>query len=303
MGVGVGGQTASRIGALAHTQPDQLLQVAGDGATQVCGAVWSHAPATTQVTGLPQHALVLHMAGSTLVEKWSGGRLLGHRSRIGSVSLVPAQVASTWVLSGHSRVAHVYVSPSGLEQAAQAVTDGAAASGALADFFAEADAGTAQLMRLLLAHAAAGTLDRLTHDDIMALLMPQLLRRFAVGAPVAGPSPRITLTSATLRRLFEYIDNRLATDIRLADLAALARLSNDHFLRAFKLAVGQTPHQYVVGRRLGQARRLLGSTTQPVAAIATATGFGGASHFAAAFRQHHGVSPSHWRLRQGLSAS
>ncbi|MEO7852286.1 MAG: AraC family transcriptional regulator [Rubrivivax sp.] len=282
---------AEHIGMLADAKPEALF--AGRPGLPLA-AVWSHAPVQAQVDGLQQHALVLHLSGSTLVEKWCDGRLLGHRSRIGSVSLVPAGVCTGWVLSGHSRVAHVYVDPQRLDALA-ASADGAARSGRLRDFFAEEDAVAASLIRAVLAHAQAGTLDGLAEDELMSLLLRHLLREHVEGRPMPPADARLTLTAALLRRLFGFIDARLGDELRLADLAGLAGLSDDHFLRAFKAAVGQTPHQYVLAQRVARAQQMLLRTGQPIAEIARALGFRGPSHFAAAFRQRAGASPSRWR--------
>lgn len=110
------------------------------------------------------------------MEKRCDGRLIGHRSRIGSVTLVPAHVASTWALSGHSRVAHLYLAPEQLANTALAA-DGPRCCGALRDFFAEPDDVAAALVRLVLAQPSGGTLDALAHDEIMALLARHLLGR------------------------------------------------------------------------------------------------------------------------------
>lgn len=284
---------AQRIGRLSHTEPDLLIS-AGSGESALYGAVWSHAPVQTEVTGLEQHAIVLHLAGCSLVEKWLEGRLVGHRSRVGSVSLVPARISSGWVLSGHSRVAHLYVDPQRLVNVA-ATMEGSPCQPALRDFFADDDEVTAALMRIVLAQAQAGTLDALAHDEVMSLLLRHLLRRHALDRPSQAVAPRVTLTTATLRRLFEHIEQRLCGELRLHELAALARLSDDHFLRAFKAAVGQTPHRYVVSRRIALAQSLLLRSALPVATIAQRAGFRGPSHFAAVFRQQVGTSPSAWR--------
>lgn len=283
-----------RIGALAHAEPEQLITVH---AGAPVAAVWSHAPVAAEVDQLSQHALVLHLSGSTLVEKWCGGRLVGHRSRIGSVSLVPAAVRSGWVLSGYSRVAHVYVDPGRLAALA-AAADGPPCVPLLRDFFADSDEVAAALIRLVLAQAGAGTFDALAHDEVMALLLRHLLRRHALDRPLPAAPQRLALTSALLRRLFEHIEARLAGKLGLAELAALAHLSEDHFLRAFHAAVGQTPHQYVLARRIERAQRLLERGTLPVRAVAAAVGFAGASHFAAAFRQRVSATPSHWRRQR-----
>ena len=124
---------AERIGALAHAEPDLRVSAGGGTPGELLGAVWSHAPVVAEVVGLSRHAIVLHLSGSTLFEKWCDGRLVGHRSRIGSVSLVPAEVSSRWVLSGHSRVAHVYVDPQRLALAA-ARSDGPLCAPSLTDF-------------------------------------------------------------------------------------------------------------------------------------------------------------------------
>jgi AraC family transcriptional regulator len=287
---------AERIGALTRTEPDLLIS-AGSGQEALYGAVWSHVPTQTEVTGLEQHAIVLHLAGCSLVEKWREGRPVGHRSRIGSVSLVPALVSSSWVLVGHSRVAHLYVDPQRLAAAAASL-DGPPCLPELRDFFADDDELTASLVRVVLAQARAGTLDALAHDEVMALLLRHLLRRHAVDRPPPAPQARVTLTAAMLRRLFEHIEQGLCGELRLHELATLARLSDDHFLRAFKAAVGQTPHRYVLSRRIALAQALLERSALPIVAVAQRAGFRGPSHFAAAFRQELGTSPSVWRAQR-----
>jgi AraC family transcriptional regulator len=124
------------------------------------------------------------------------------------------------------------------------------------------------------------------------------LRHYAADAPLPTALPTATLTAAALRRLFEHIDAHLGTELRLSELAALVHLSDDHFLRAFKSAVGQTPHRYVLARRIAHAQHLLSRTATPVAAVAQASGFKGASHFAAAFRQQLGTTPTAWRVQR-----
>jgi AraC family transcriptional regulator len=287
---------ARRIGELAHAEPELLIR-AGGGPDDVFGAVWPHPPVHTRVTGLQQHAIVLHLSGCTLVEKWREGRLVGHHSRIGSITLVPAEAESTWVLGGHSRVAHLYVDPQRLVHAA-ASADGAPCLPLLRDFFAEDDEVSAALVRTVLAQARGGTLDALAHDQVLSLLSRHLLRRHAADRPLPPARAAVTLTAAKLRRLFEHIEQRLGGELRLGELAALARLSDDHFLRAFKAAVGQTPHQYVLARRIALTQSLLQHGALPIAAVAQAAGFHGASHFAAAFRQRVGTTPSAWRAQR-----
>lgn len=278
-----------RIGSLAFVEPE-LLICCGTGAP--VGAIWSHAPVVADVKGLERHALALHLGGSALVEKWTDGCLVGHRSRIGSVSLIPAATRSTWELRGWSRVAHLYIDPARLTSL-QASFGPAPVS--LGDFFAADDAFSAALVRRMIALASAGLFDEFAHEELMAQLLPHLLRRFPADRPAPPPCQKLGLTNATLGRLFAYVDEHLAQPLRLSELAALARLSDDHFLRAFKLAVGQTPHQYVLERRVDHAKRLLAASAMPAVDVARTCGFHSASHFAVAFRQGVGVTPTEWR--------
>ena len=286
--------TAQRIAALTHLEPELLMAT---GCEEPVGAVWSHAPVRAEVSGLPHHAVALHLGGSTLVEKWHDGRLLGHRARVGSVSLVPAVVTTQWVLAGHSRVAHLYVDPQQLSRLAQH-SQASNHRPELRDFHGEKDDFLASLMRAVIAQGGAP--DRLAHDELMTVVCKHLLRTYALGQHCgAGPDrERVTLTAAVLRRLFNHIEERIADELRLSDLASLARLSEDHFLRAFKAAVGQTPHQFVLGRRIFRARDLLERTAKPIQDVALETGFRGPSHFASVFRQQLGKSPRVWRAER-----
>ncbi|KQW31164.1 hypothetical protein ASE36_02475 [Rhizobium sp. Root274] len=88
-----------------------------------------------------------------------------------------------------------------------------------------------------------------------------------------------------------YIEAHLADDIGLDELASLCGLSRFHFSRAFKTTFGKTPIQFVTVRRIERAQRMLGETRLPVAMIATACGFSGASQFSRVFRSVVGTTP------------
>lgn len=83
----------------------------------------------------------------------------------------------------------------------------------------------------------------------------------------------------------------------VAVIAAACRLSRSYFIRAFRETTGHTPHQWLIRRRLQQARGLLRDSALPLAEIAAACGFSDQSHFTRAFSQAEGVSPGAWRRR------
>jgi AraC family transcriptional regulator len=79
-------------------------------------------------------------------------------------------------------------------------------------------------------------------------------------------------------------------------MAAAAHLSAYHFARQFKAATGLPPHQYVILRRVEQARQLLqGGTDLSLAEVAAGAGFSDQSQFSRHFKRLVGVTPGQFR--------
>lgn len=117
----------------------------------------------------------------------------------------------------------------------------------------------------------------------------------------ATPVPKGGLAPWQVRRAVEYLAARLDRDVRLADVAGVVGLSPFHFARAFRVTVGEPPHQHHVRLRMEAARRLLATTSRPVIDIALECGFAAPQAFARAFRRFTGTSPSAFR-RAGATA-
>jgi len=102
-----------------------------------------------------------------------------------------------------------------------------------------------------------------------------------------------------LRTACECIEANLTRKLSLPSLAELCELSPWHFAVQFKAATGLTPGQYVLGRRLELAKRLVLTTDQPVWNIAWSAGFENISHFRRQFRSHIGFLPGELRHATG----
>jgi AraC family transcriptional regulator len=100
-----------------------------------------------------------------------------------------------------------------------------------------------------------------------------------------------------LRRVAELMQDRIADDVRIDELAQAVGLSRFHFARAFKESTGLPPHRYQIGLRIERARMLLETTALPVADIAVRVGYAAPQAFAQVFRRETGLSPSDWRRR------
>lgn len=103
------------------------------------------------------------------------------------------------------------------------------------------------------------------------------------------------LSEERIHAVQEFMEATLSQDISLSDLADHVGLSPSYFVRSFKKATGQTPIQFRKNLRMARAAELLRETVIPVSEIAQVMGFPSHSLFCAAFRRHHGTSPSAYR--------
>lgn len=81
-----------------------------------------------------------------------------------------------------------------------------------------------------------------------------------------------------LKRVLAYIEDNLAQDLSLKEIAGIAELSVSHLKTTFRTSVGLPVHQYIIERRVNRAQGLLREGKFPVARIAAETGFSHQSH-------------------------
>lgn len=97
------------------------------------------------------------------------------------------------------------------------------------------------------------------------------------------------------KRVREFVEAHLDTDITLSDLTATACLSRFHFARSFSRTHGRSPHQYVLMRRIGLAASFLAMSNIPIAEIAKRVEFSSQARLSTAFRRMTGRTPSVFR--------
>ena len=100
-----------------------------------------------------------------------------------------------------------------------------------------------------------------------------------------------------LREVQQYVVENVSGNLSVEALAEQAHMSLRHFARAFRAETGITPGRYVERVRLEAARRELEDTSQPIAAVAAACGFGTAETMRRAFLRALGVAPAEYRRR------
>jgi len=98
-----------------------------------------------------------------------------------------------------------------------------------------------------------------------------------------------------LLRAKDLADARYREPLDVPALARAAHVSPAHFSREFKRAFGETPHQYLLTRRLERAAELLRNTDRPVAEICFSVGLSSVGSFTTSFGRAYGLSPTAYR--------
>src|SRR4051794_32278627 len=98
-----------------------------------------------------------------------------------------------------------------------------------------------------------------------------------------------------LLRAKDLADARYAETLDVDDLARAAGLSRAHFSREFRRTFGESPHAYLLTRRLERAASLLRSTDHSVAEICFSVGLQSVGSFTTSFTRTYGMSPTAYR--------
>lgn len=122
-----------------------------------------------------------------------------------------------------------------------------------------------------------------------------LVRHAGVRAP-SEPSRDVL----RMRRVHDYMRAHVGNPLTLTELGKVACVSRFHLIRMFKQVYGETPHQRLLKLRMEEACRRLRSTEEDIARIAAECGFASPAHFAAAFRQHFGITPTAYRQQTAI---
>jgi AraC-like DNA-binding protein len=106
-----------------------------------------------------------------------------------------------------------------------------------------------------------------------------------------------------LLRAKDLIDARYREPLDVPAVARAAHLSPAHFSREFRRAFGETPHQYLLTRRLERAAALLRNTDHAVVDICLAVGLRSVGSFTTSFGRTFGLSPTTYRAAHPPAAA
>jgi AraC-like DNA-binding protein len=124
---------------------------------------------------------------------------------------------------------------------------------------------------------------------IKASMRPTAVTSAILGAMSGVPPARHLL------RAKDLADARYFEALTVADLARAAGLSRAHFSQEFRRAFGESPHAYLLTRRLERAAALLRTTDRTVADICVSLGLQSVGSFTTSFTRTYGRSPTAYR--------
>lgn len=250
--------------------------------------------ATEPAVGHPM--LIYHLSRPTEVERRIEG---GPRSRqlIGPrrICLTPGDAVTTWEHNGHPEILQVYLRGSIYRAAVGEICGGDAAAAELVPRFAMLDPMLEQLALAITAALRDGTAGDGLYVDTLAQMIAVHLARAHSSQSKTRSLHAPVMSHGRMRRVVEYIEEHLDGNLSLEAMAAEVEISPMYLARAFKAAVGQSPHRYVLGRRIDRAKELLRNTDSPVVDVALSAGFSSQSHLSYWFQRYVGVSPAAYR--------
>jgi len=267
----------ARYAAATGAQPVFLLEGTGG----LVAAKWRVPPHRVPNLWAPHHVLGYRVSGISTIVRTCRGVVQRKVPPIGSVTFSPGDCPVEWSSDAPIEAIHVYIPSEALH--------------GVRDFFGVTDPWLAAYCRLLDSDHALYD-DALLLEHTQDLLLRHLVRHYSnVSKKTLEPRLRVTpLSHGVIRRIEEYLEANLGTDVPLHTLAALAHLSVDHFVRAFRGATGKTPHRFALERRLDRAAAMLKGPAS-IAHIARACGFRSPAHFSVRFHARFGLTPSQYR--------
>ena len=248
-------------------------------------------PGETLEIVIPQYSVLIFTETPELVisRRRIAGEMRKEEIKVADVVIIPANAshqvqwenAGSWIMLG--------MEPRVFESALYETVDFDNIE--ITSHFAQNDPLIYQLGLQLKREVETGGLGgRLYADAIANLMAVHLFNNYATAKPQIK-SYSNGLANYKLKQVLEYIDANMGKSLSLEELAQLTHMSPGYFSRLFKQSTGYTPHQYLIRRRVKQAKELLRQRKLSIADIAYQVGFANQGHLNYHFKKLTGVTP------------
>ena len=240
-----------------------------------------------------QHTIVIVHDPSKRVHRRMGGKLNVEFPRSGDIVISPANVPHHVYWDTETSFSGLFLNPKCIAEAAHEFINPDRAE--LLPHFTRPDPLIYGVGQMLKSRLESGLPTSQTYiEQLVSFLAIHLLENYC-SIEHKLPENKYSFSSAELKQVLCYFDSHIDRQISLAEISKLLDMSQYHFARLFKQAVGTSPAQYLLTRRLEKTAQLLRSTNLDLGAIARRTGFSSPNHLCTAFKERFLVTPHKYR--------
>ena len=129
--------------------------------------------------------------------------------------------------------------------------------------------------------------DKVESRGILFILLSRFLKM---------ATPKVETHDDRIRTIISHIRSNLYENQDIDQLAKLACMSKDHFIRIFKKETGDTPNAYITKKKMEAAELLLITSDEPIKNVAIKLGYDDCSYFNKTFKKYSGITPQQYRM-------
>ena len=129
--------------------------------------------------------------------------------------------------------------------------------------------------------------DKVESRGILFILLSRFLKM---------ATPKVETRDDRIRTIISHIRSNLYENQDIDQLAKIACMSKDHFIRIFKKETGDTPNAYITKKKMEAAELLLITSDEPIKNVAIKLGYDDCSYFNKTFKKYSGITPQQYRM-------
>jgi AraC family transcriptional regulator len=257
--------------------------------------VFRYAPSDICVPPTDHFLIVVYRRGATSMNRRVSGAWKREQVGAGVASLLTRAEPSLWRWEDDIEVSHFYISPAFMTRIATEAFDCDVGAVELHDLLGVGDPTLIWISDQMAREVETGSLGgRLYYDALSLQATIHILRKYAT-LRLKAPCAHGHLRPAHIQLIEQYVEQNIARNITLEELAAICQCTPVQFARKFHAHYSMRPHAFVLQQKVEQACKHLRKDNLALKEIALLCGFADQSHLNRVFRQRLDCTPAEYR--------